>query len=202
MAVAASSWVTLAQFKVYCGLPAAADSTNDTLYETVIDAVSSRLTQHLGREIAKTTYTTVYIDGDGERDILLPHYPIVSITSIYEDDVLLTEGTDDDYILYASEGRLRRVGGGWMAGSKTVKLTYVAGYTVQGASPGTGEVALPGDLKLAALMQCAAEWKRCQQKDWGEASRSFPDGSVSKHSEDALLPQVKAALDRHMVGGE
>ena len=196
MAVAANAWISLAQFKAYAGI-VSTDATRDAMIEPIIDGVSVALSGFCGREMAKTTYTNEYIDGNGECDLLLPNYPIVSISALTENDVALTEGVTADYILYAKQGRLARVDGSWYQYLKSIKLTYVAGYTVQGASPGTGETALPHDLKLACCLQVAAEWKRSQRAEWGLTNISISDGSIATLASDALLPQVKAILRRY-----
>lgn len=196
MSVDAKSWVTLAQAKAYVEI-GSTDSTRDALLELVIDGVSAALANFLGREVAKVTYTDAYLDGSGEQDLFLPHYPVISISSLAEDGVALTEGLTGDYLLYASKGILHKPADVWAPYPKNVKLTYVAGYTVQGATPGTGEVALPHDLKLACMMQVAAEWKRSQQKTFGASSLSVGGASISLQPELELLPQVKTILLRY-----
>ena len=193
MSVAANSLITLAQFKAYAAI-STTDAARDAAIEAIIDAVSSFFCSFLGREIALTTYTNEYMDGNGEPDLLLPYYPVKTISSITEDDAALTEGLTADYLLYAKEGRLHRMGGNWLNLPKAIKLTYSAGYIVQGATPSTGETALPLDLKLACMMQVGAEWKRAQRSEWGLSGISVEGGSISMLSQDSLLPQVLAIL--------
>ena len=195
MAVAASSLITAAQFKPYLG-PDYAGTTNDTLFELLIDSVSEMFNGRVARMLAKTTHTDVYIDGNGKESLILPNFPIVSITSIHEDGVLLTEGAAADYVVDYACGIIHRVGGVWLRGRKTVKITYTAGYVVQGASPGTGETALPADIKLGCMIQVAREWKKTQGSEWGETSRNFPDGSTS-HVERGLLKEVEEILQKY-----
>jgi hypothetical protein len=197
VAVAANSWITLAQFKAYAGINTT-DAKRDAMIEPIIDGVSALLCSMLGREIAQTTYTNEYMDGNGEVDLLLDNYPVKSISAIAEDDVALTEGDDYDYHLYAKEGRLHRLNGHWLDLPKIIKLTYVAGYIVQGATPSTGETALPADLKLACCMQVAAEWKRADRAEWGLTNISIDGGSLAMLSQDALIPQVRSILRRYM----
>jgi len=198
MALLASSLITVAQLKAYLlasGL-AAAEVQHDPLFEILIDGVSSAFDGAVGRALAKTTYTAVYFDGNGKEDLVLPNYPVISITSIEEDGDALTEGEDNDYQIYAASGILKRNTGAWLKGSKTIKLTYIAGYTVQGATLVAGEIALPADLKLACMIQVAREWKKAQGAEWGETSRSFQDGSRS-FVEKGLLKEVEDVLARY-----
>lgn len=198
MGLLASSLITVAQLKAYLlasGL-VAAEVQHDALFEILIDGVSAAFDGAVGRALAKTTYTAVYFDGNGKADLVLPNYPIISISSIEEDGDALAEGEDYDYQLYASSGILKRTTGAWLKGSKTIKLTYIAGYTVQGGTLGTGEIALPADLKLACMIQVAREWKKAQGAEWGETSRSFNDGSRS-FVEKGLLKEVEDVLARY-----
>ena len=195
MAVLAASLITAAQFKPYLG-PDYAGTTNDSLFELLIDSVSEAFNGRVGRVLAKATYTDKYIDGNGKESLILPNYPIISVTSIHENGVLLTEGAAADYVVDYAAGIIHRVGGVWARGRQTIKITYAAGYVVQGASPGAGETALPADLKLACMMQVAREWKKSQGSEWGETSRSFPDGSTS-HVERGLLKEVEEILQKY-----
>ncbi len=196
MSVAAKSLITAAQFKGYIPSIAAGDTSNDTLFELLIDGVSEAFDGYVGRPLAKTTYTAVYYDGNGKETLLLPNYPIVSITSIAEDGTALTEGENSDYLFYAASGILKRVSGAWLKGPKKIKITYVAGYVVQGATPTAPDIALPADLKLACMIQVAREWKKTQDSEWGQTSKSLGDGSVS-FIEASLLKEVREILDRY-----
>jgi hypothetical protein len=193
MSVAATSLVTLDQLKAYFG-PGFEGNQNDALLELLIDSVSATFGARIDRTLAKATYTSLKLDGPDGPDLILPNFPVVSITSIYEDEVLLVENTDY-YVDYAA-GVVHRIGGNWVKGWHEIVITYVAGYVVQGATPGTGETALPADLKLACMIQVAREWKKTQGSEWGESSRTFPDGSTTR-IERGLLKEVEEILVRY-----
>ena len=196
MAVLTSALITLAEFKTY--LPDYAGGTKyDGLFEMLIDSVSTQFDRYLGRLLAKGTFTGVYLDGPDSRELVLPNYPVVSIASIYEDGVLLTEGEDYDYLLYADVGILQRLGGDWASGPKKILITYTAGYVVQGTTPLTGETALPADIRLACMMQVAREWKKNTLSEWGVVSKSSPDGLSVTKTETGLLKEVREILDRY-----
>lgn len=192
MALRATALVPLATVKSYCGIP---DSSHDTTLELIIDAVSEAFNASTNRVLAKATYTNLYLDGGGEYDLLLPNYPVVSVTSLYENDVLLTEGLTYDYLLYSDEGRVHRRGGTWPKSDKIVKVTYVAGYV---CIAGVGETEnIPAELKLAALIQIAYEWQKQKGSSWGETARSFPDGSTTYINRKEFLPEVAQVLSRY-----
>ena len=196
MGVATASLITLAQLKAY--LPDFTGGTKyDALFETLIDGVSESFNAYVGRALAKTNYTAVYFDGNGKESLILPNYPIASITSITEDGTALTEGEDSDYLLYAATGILKRVNGAWYKGSKTIKLTYIAGYVVQGATATAPDIALPADLKMACMVQVAREWKKATLSEWGVISKSSPDGMSVTRTETGLLKEVREILDKY-----
>ncbi len=192
MALRPTALVSVAAAKGYCGVESAT-TTWDTVLETIIDGVSEGFNRFCDRVLAKATHTSIYLDGPERRDLILPNFPVISITSIYEDDVELTEGADYDYRLYADEGILRRVGGNWAQGDKVIKITYVAGYIAIPISPEVENI--PADLKLAVLWQIAAEWMAHKNKTWGKTSESKPDGSsVTRYETTQLLKEVREVL--------
>jgi hypothetical protein len=196
MPLRSTALVTVAAAKAYCGIPTATTDW-DTVLETLIDGVSEGFNRFCDRVFAKTTYTSIYLDGPESSELILPNAPVVSITSVEEDGITLAEGEDDDYQLDAGAGILSRVGGEWRHGIKTIKITYVAGYVVLDGTIGTGETALPADVKLAALWQVAAEWQVHKNKTWGVTGRTFPDGSFSRVENGAFLKEVREALGNY-----
>ncbi len=156
--------------------------------EAIINSVSQEFDRYLGQVIKQATYTNLYIDGNGREDLRLPGWPAAEVTGVYEDDDLLTEGLDYDYVLYSSDGDayLRRIDDLWLVGPKTVKITSVK----------LGFAVVPGDIQLARLKQCAVEFQRAKQKSWDETSRSIGEQSVSL-VDPGLLPDVVAVLNRY-----
>lgn len=202
MSVAATSLITLDQLKAYLG-SGFSGNVNDALLELLIDGVSAMFDAHLGRTLAKTTFADIYFDGNGRTSLWLPNGPVIELASLYEDDELLVEGSDAGYVLYPGTApsylpRIDRMGAVWLKGPKTVKLTKTAGFTVQGATLGDDEIALPADLRLACSIQVAREWKKTQGAEWGESARSFPDGSTTR-VEGGLLKEVKEILAKYEV---
>lgn len=58
-------------------------------------------------------------------------------------------------------------------------------------------IRIPKDLELAVMQQVAVEFQRQQKNEWGETSRSFPDGSVTTMGEEDLLPYVERILKKY-----
>jgi len=190
MSLTARALVPLADVKTYLSI---GDTTYDTILEQLINSVSDEINSFTNRNLAETTYTDLYLDGNGKQILFLPNYPITAMTSVYEDGELLVEGEDDDYLVYQDEGYLWRVNRTWYLGPKKIKVTYTAGYVCL-----TGTITLPHDLKLATMMKIAREWKKQKSQLWGEDSRSFPDGSVStSHLDDEFLEAELRILEKY-----
>lgn len=269
MALEDNALVSLADLKVYLKLTA--EASFDTLLEILINHISSAFDKIANRNLAEQTYSNQLYDGNNKRRLYLKHYPINSVSALTVNDVELTEGADKDFIIYATEGYLWRVGGNWVKGNQNIDVSYKAAYAAisrmnfdagveepaigatltsdsgsgvvtavkvtsgtwgAGTAAGqiefasiTGEFAdnetvditagntdvmvvnepggsakdspgIPGDLKLAAMMQIAKAWKEQDKEEWGETSRSMPDGSISLITED-LLPFVAEVLERY-----
>lgn len=188
IAISGSALVSLADAKNYIGKMTDEDTP---IIEAIINGVSAEFDSRTDRTLVKTAYTSLLLDGNGDRVLYLPNWPIVTVTSIYEDDILLVEGSTADYLIYNAEGYVRRIYSVWAKGYKNIKLTYEAGYACL-----SGTITLPADLKLKALKQVAHEFTRYQNKDWGLDSITFQDGSISKQ-QVALLKDVEETLWRY-----
>ena len=115
--------------------------------------------------------------GEGEK-LFIPNIPLRSITSLYEDRTAragagpsafpasseLTEG-DDFYIDADSDGGISlsgiiyRVGFGWPTRARTVKLTYVAGYS-EAELAGTADGVNAALLREAAIDEAARRYRQ------------------------------------------
>jgi len=149
------------------------DDKYNYLIEILIDAVSLYLESECGGRIfIQATYGTTYLDGTGERILEIPHYPIVSIATVEEDDVELTEGNDEDFVIYGDEGEgyLEKMGS-WAKGNKNIELTDLkAGYLL---------ASVPKDLKAACMIMIEKEFQKFVNKAGAEEMRSFPDMSLT-----------------------
>lgn len=183
---AANAIITVEQLAAFMGEAAAKN-----LADMVINSVSNEFELFCGRILKQVTYATttkLYFDGEGSKYLMLPSWPAASVTGVYEDDVLLVEGDDADYLVYTSDddAYLYKVSGVWAKGRKNIYITSVA----------LGYAAIPSDIQLAALKQSAVEYMKAKQKTWNDTSRSQGDGSVSL-LQPGLLPDVEAVLKRY-----
>lgn len=151
--------------------------SHDPIIETLINAISIAFESACGgRVFIEATYSTLYLNGTGNKMLYVPHYPITSISTVHEDDVLLTGGSDYDvsydYVIYGDEGEgYLWKAGTWSEGLKNVKLTSLkAGYTL---------ATIPDDLKLAAMVMVEKEFQKHLNKAGAEEVRVFPEASIT-----------------------
>lgn len=178
--------LTLPEAKDFCKKT---DDNDLAVFEALVNGVHELIRSFTGRIFPYGTYTSEYYDGNGWPDMWLNNKPITTLTSVYEDGILLT--ADVDYYAYLSEGRLHRIVGGsssvWLPGPRKVKVSYVAGYSA---------ASMPADLKIAAGAQLADLWGKQQRKSWGEVSRSLAGQSVTVMEQD-MLPFTMTILKRY-----
>ena len=79
-----------------------------TVTNLLIPTVEAAISNFLGYDPNYSSSITEKFDGDRTEDLFLSRSPVVSVTSVTEDGSVLTEGNDQDYVLYANLGRLRK----------------------------------------------------------------------------------------------
>jgi len=182
MALDDNALITLANMKIYAGIAAEVE-TWDAILTVLINAVSTVFDSVTCRNLKHATYEEILLDGNGQKDLDLPNWPITWFSiSFLEDGVTLTEG--EDFLLYGNEGYIHKINGVWPKQRKVLKLTYKAGYAAD---------SVPADLELICMKQVAKEFKEWKAKTWGETSRDIGDGSVAI-SETSLLPEIEKTL--------
>ena len=102
-----------------------ADITN-----VFIPYVDSAISRFLGYNPEYDSSIVEKFDGKERTHLFLKVVPVVSITSVTEDDIALTSGNDKDYVAYLEEGFLVKTGKSrWSdARMQNVVVTYAAGY--------------------------------------------------------------------------
>jgi len=271
MSLNANAVVTLQEQKTY---QEESTTNQDSMLEILINAVSTFFEGLLrgqgSKNLKETTYTDKYLNGSGKTYLLLPNFPILSISAITEAGATLTENTH--FTVDYEWGILWKESGVWADIRRNIKITYKAGYSdaykmdfdlgseepaigktltsvsgsgvmsaikvTSGTWAGTDAVGyvefvsitgefkndetvditdgnsnvmtvnepagsakqysgIPDDLKLACMEQVAVEHKRATKKEHGELSRSFGEGSISKMTEENLLPYVREILNKY-----
>jgi len=116
----------------YLNIPTA--SANENEIRRFIDAATDLAETYVGQVLGRRTFTNELYDG-GTEFIRIRNPKVISITSVYENDALVSSS---NYVLDYTGQRLYRIGSGtlyatnsygyWTAGMNNVKITYVAGY--------------------------------------------------------------------------
>ena len=111
-------------------------TTSDDVIARIITRASGQANTFTKRYLRPNTYTEYY-DGDGLYKLFIRHYPIISVTSLYDDlnrdfgSTYLKAATD--YFVNSKPGTIELMseavkGTIFLEGRRNVKLTYVAGF--------------------------------------------------------------------------
>ncbi len=113
--------------------------------EFYINMASLVANRETGRALKARDYD-VQLDGHGGADLLLPEYPVNSLTAVYVDAARAFGTTTEisDTLLYSEHGLIRRTSGVFPEEPKAVRVVYNAGYGYDGAE-------IPHDLQLAVI---------------------------------------------------
>jgi len=91
--------------------------------EVSTDAIRVYVEQYIERVVDDA----IVVNGPiNSTTINLPEIPVISVSSIYEDDVLLV--ADEDYKLDTDLGVLHRIGQVWSCGIQNIAIVYTHGY--------------------------------------------------------------------------
>ncbi|MFA5252839.1 MAG: hypothetical protein WC454_09695 [Phycisphaerae bacterium] len=188
---------TLADVKDRLGISSTED---DILINRIITGLEAVFDNHTLRKlILNSADETIYSTGRSRR-IILPRYPIVSITSIKESidydfdnaDALIA---NSDYRLLSGGGMLYKITGNWYQNEDSIQIIYRGGYVAANQIPAAGQTAMPADLREAAIEQTSFIFKR--RMDIGLSAVSGEGGSINKFSDMELLPMVRQILDMY-----
>jgi len=118
---------TLNAVKAYLPLNSNAD---DTLLGTLVTAVSAAIETWCGRTFALASYTDTY-HGRGGDQLLLRHGPVVSVTSVSVDGVIIPQQPAVGQRGWVLDGSLLYfVGGCFTRGVQNVAVQLTAGFLV------------------------------------------------------------------------
>lgn len=192
MALNANALVSLADTKAHLGIPAL-DTTQDARIERLINTASQLIEDYTDR---KLTYQAYDVRRDGRRAdrLVLPEWPVVAITSVWDDPAWDFQSqtvidpteydVEEECILVLKNGRK------FSRANRNVRVQYTAGYrTLTGL---VGEP-IPSTLSYACLM--TVDWLDALKADrrLGVTSKSKQGESIS--FSDALPPQIAAMLE-------
>lgn len=151
-----------------------------TVTNLLIPTVEASITNYLGYDPNYSSSITETFDGDRTEDLFLSRSPVISVTSVTEDGTTLTQGNDQDYVLYSKLGRLRKIGREKWSAAKLQNITvvYSAGYS---DSEGSAED-VPGDMKYVCARATGklivTALSLSSQQSTGEVNTNIADNST------------------------
>lgn len=160
------SWITVDEVKEALDL-ALTDTSQDAKLGPIIDGVCRSIEDYIGRTVVAQTETAEKFDGDGT-DILLLKPPVISLTTLINDETTLTVTTD--YVLYAGIGKVKLINSTFVEGPQTVSVTYRHGWEAAN---------VPASLKAAALMWAIKRFQDIKNDRLGVTSKTFGDQTIS-----------------------
>ncbi len=148
-----------------------------------INAISATASRIAGRIFSERVDEELYLEGNHDRSILLPDFPVSQISAVYmdpnraftEESLLLADSYDVDM----DAGIIYLLDRDTPIGRKTIKVIATIGYT-----------SLPEDLKQAALEGVSWMMDRLNDHAIGVASISSSEG-INTSYERYLPPSIK-----------
>lgn len=174
---------------------------NDVTINRIISGLEAIFDNYTMRKLLLNAVDeTLNWTGGGGQRIILPRYPIVSITSIKEASDYDFENTDalvedTDFRVKYDDGIIYRINGKWHTQEDCIEIKYRGGFVSAGQLPEADETAMPNDLREAAIEQASFIFKR--RNDPGVTSNSALGGSINIEPAMNLLPLVKQTLDNY-----
>lgn len=148
----------------------------------IINSVLANADTEMKVKYSAVTGNVQYWDG-GVKTLYFDYVNISNLVLTDDDDVLV-EGRDEDFVLYSGRGYMKSTSDAFTSGLKIIAATYDGGYD---------EDDLPTDLREQLKNQMKFEFRR--RKDLGLSNVTYPDGSVNKFVVDNWLPSVQRVLN-------
>lgn len=157
-------YVTLDDVKRYCG-ESLTVTTYDEDFKVAINKASRHIDSLTDGIYYKKTYTSEYLNGrknyqgwqiikckNGGGYILTPKLlPIISITTLIENETTLTENTD--FYIHADTGIIEKDSGDWSELPRTIQITCELGFDSDDTATPSADI--PGDINFYAMEMAA-----------------------------------------------
>lgn len=150
---------------------------------TLIAAASAAIVRFCGRAFVSTAYTETY-SGDGTTELLLRHYPLITLTT-----VTITDDDGTEYDIATDQFRLDEAAGivhfkpdadddytWWPEGTLNIEIVYTAGYAT-----------VPDDVQEACVLTVAALYAAAST-DPNLQSESLGDYSFTRRTAAEAIP--------------
>jgi hypothetical protein len=160
----------------------------------LISACSTQIQNYIGRTIALTPYTSTF-NGRGSRSLMMPNYPVVSVSSVQVGPQSIPArvfgaapgyGFDDKTVFVDPPYRFDR-------GFQNVQIAYMAGYTT-----------VPLDLEQACLDAVNDAWASKEfaasvsEAKAGDHSQKFTDVTQLSNTASLIPAQILMRLQPYV----
>lgn len=161
------------------------DALDSGLAIIALDAASQAVRAYCDQDLDVTTYTSRWLNGKGTRHLVLPNFPINTITALtaytLRDDASPESLTENvDYVLDYKTGVITRIDGGVFANDRqnvSVSYTY-------------GKASIASDIRLVALQVAARIYEVgiVTNESNGGQSATYMEGAgqLNRNEKDAL----------------
>lgn len=156
MALDTHALCSLAELKSYMGI--SADTWDDQL-EELINAATAQAESHTGRELAARDQEWA-LDGNNETDLVVPQWPLNSISSLEINGVEISARESWQgygYVIDSEAGMIQLQGYVFTGGLANIEISANAGYAT-----------VPADLEQAVVELAAWKAKQSQISDIGQ----------------------------------
>ena len=172
MTLNSNALITLEQAKIFVKVPTA-ETTHDILLEDFINEASQLIESYCNRKFALQEYTEVH-SGNGLSQIMTKAFPVVSITSLYDDITRAFTDVIDvvNYTLIRDESGhgygIERFDNRFSRGQRNVKIIFQGGYSD-----------IPSDLQLACKVTLAFYYFKQQEQEWTTNTKAKGDENIT-----------------------
>jgi len=188
MTLNSNALITLAQAKLFVKVPTP-EATHDTLLEEFINEASQLIESYCNRKFILQEFIEIH-SGNGLSQIMTRAFPVVSITSLYDDTTrAFTDVIDSvNYTLMQDEKGhgygVERFDYKFSRGQRNVKIIFQGGYS-----------AIPSDLQLACKVTLAFYYFKQQEQEWTTNTKSKGDENITMI--EGLPKSVTEILDKY-----
>lgn len=170
-------------------------SSEDTIVGDLVNMASAAINKYCGRVLLSKAFEE-YLDGDGSTQLILPKFPVTTLTSVNDDPLRVwgagTAKSSSDMILDGDSGiiTLFNNGGEFTKGVRNIKVVYTAGYAVG---------SMPWDIRTACFL-LVSQWYRTAYQKWqrGVASEQVGNRNIT-FVNDPIPKDIALMLDPYRV---
>lgn len=192
MSVNENAIISLEYFKEVMSI---SGTSNDTVYERLINAVSTYVDNYTKRNIIYSTHTNQLVNGSGTSILNLKNFPVYTVSKIERRSGFGSEfdwETIDSstYMIDYQSGQVIK-SSPFVQGTSNYRVTYTAGYSdsVEGIST------VPDDLKLivAEIVNTSFKDRRRNKSVSSERLKNFSVNYIEKEMSD----DIRMVLDSY-----